>query len=60
MVRYFGGVKLGVWGLITAYKAAAENALNHAVILEREVTECFELIYDYDGDARSYAACEGI
>ena len=47
VVRYFGGIKLGVGGLIGAYKAAAEDALNHAVIVEKEVTEKFDLHYDY-------------
>ena len=47
VVRYFGGVKLGVGGLITAYKAAAEDALNNAVIIELEVYEKVHLLYDY-------------
>ncbi|HEY3405857.1 MAG TPA: YigZ family protein [Ohtaekwangia sp.] len=48
VVRYFGGVKLGVGGLISAYKAAAGDALNHAVIIEKEVTGFYTLKYDYD------------
>jgi uncharacterized YigZ family protein len=47
VVRYFGGVKLGVGGLISAYRAAAEDALNNALIIEREVHESFWLHYDY-------------
>lgn len=47
VVRYFGGVKLGVGGLIGAYKAAAEDALKKAVIIEKEVTETLRLVYDY-------------
>jgi len=35
VVRYFGGKKLGVPGLITAYRAAAEDALNNAVIVSK-------------------------
>lgn len=47
VVRYFGGIKLGVGGLISAYKTAAEDALNAAVIVEREVVERTTLQYDY-------------
>lgn len=47
VVRYFGGVKLGVGGLISAYKTAAEEALNHAEIIEKEVTEDIRIEYDY-------------
>lgn len=47
VVRYFGGVKLGVGGLMQAYKAAAEDALNHALIVEIEVTRTIELKFDY-------------
>lgn len=48
VVRYFGGVKLGVGGLTAAYRTAAEEALNQAGIIEREITETIHLIYDYD------------
>lgn len=47
VVRYFGGVKLGVGGLIGAYRAAAADALAHAIIIEEEVSEVFEIRYDY-------------
>lgn len=47
VVRYFGGVKLGVGGLIAAYKAAAEDALNSATVIELEVYERVKLRYDY-------------
>ena len=48
VVRYFGGVKLGVGGLIGAYKAAAEDALKNANIIEIEVTEEMEILFLYD------------
>lgn len=48
VVRYFGGVKLGVGGLITAYKTAAELALNDAIIIERDVKKRISLQYQYD------------
>jgi len=47
VVRYFGGIKLGVGGLITAYRAAAEDALQQAVVLEKEVYTPVTLLYDY-------------
>jgi len=47
VVRYFGGVKLGVGGLKTAYKAAAEDALNSAIVMEQEVCERVKIMYDY-------------
>jgi uncharacterized YigZ family protein len=47
VVRYFGGTKLGVGGLINAYKISAEDALNHATIIELEVTEPIIILYDY-------------
>lgn len=51
VVRYFGGVKLGVGGLIQAYKFSAADALGHAEIVEKEVTESFHLDYDYAATA---------
>lgn len=47
VVRYFGGIKLGVGGLITAYKAAAEDALRKAEIIVEDVTTNFSIEYDY-------------
>ncbi|RAV99078.1 IMPACT family protein [Pseudochryseolinea flava] len=47
VVRYFGGVKLGVGGLVSAYKTSAEAALNDAVIITKEVFHTFQIQYDY-------------
>jgi uncharacterized YigZ family protein len=47
VIRYFGGVKLGVGGLIAAYKSAAEEALNNATVIEKEIAELFTLEYGY-------------
>jgi putative IMPACT (imprinted ancient) family translation regulator len=47
VVRYFGGVKLGVGGLVSAYKTAAEEALNHATMVEREVLIQYNVRYPY-------------
>jgi uncharacterized YigZ family protein len=47
VVRYFGGTKLGVSGLITAYREAAAEALSRAEIIEKEVTVPLYITYDY-------------
>lgn len=47
VVRYFGGTKLGVGGLVNAYKAAAADALSRAELIEEDVLTCFSLDYDY-------------
>lgn len=47
VVRYFGGVKLGVGGLISAYRTAAEEVLCHATIVEREVLIRYNVHYPY-------------
>ncbi|SDR68117.1 IMPACT family protein [Christiangramia echinicola] len=47
VVRYFGGVKLGVGGLINAYKTAAQMALESSDILKRTIDEVFVVKFDY-------------
>lgn len=47
VVRYFGGIKLGTSGLIVAYKAAAQEALNAAVIIEKTVDADVSFIFEY-------------
>ena len=47
VVRYFGGTLLGVPGLINAYKMATEEALTHAVIVERTVNDVYTISFDY-------------
>ena len=47
VVRYFGGIKLGVSGLQNAYKVAAKEALDAAVIEERTVQEIFRVTFEY-------------
>lgn len=51
VVRYFGGTKLGVGGLVHAYKTAAADALNQADIVEREITGSLTVTYDYASSA---------
>jgi len=47
VVRYFGGVKLGVGGLINAYRTAAQMALEESAIVERTINNKFLLKFDY-------------
>jgi uncharacterized YigZ family protein len=47
VVRYFGGVKLGVGGLINAYKTAAQLALEASEIVEKTSTIDFVIIFEY-------------
>lgn len=46
-VRYFGGTKLGVGGLIQAYKYSAKITLEGANIVERTLDVVFQLSFDY-------------
>ena len=48
MVRYFGGTKLGVGGLIQAYRTAASNALDHSTIIECKVFDSLKLEFGYE------------
>ncbi len=47
VVRYFGGVKLGVGGLISAYKTAAQMALESAEIIEKTIDIHFLISFGY-------------
>ncbi|MCL9769199.1 YigZ family protein [Flavobacterium sp. HXWNR69] len=47
VVRYFGGVKLGVGGLISAYKIAAQMALENSEIVERTIDKHFIIAFEY-------------
>ncbi len=47
VVRYFGGIKLGVSGLQNAYKVAAKEALDAAVIEERTIQEQYRVVFEY-------------
>jgi len=47
VIRYFGGTKLGVGGLINAYKTAAEEAIKHAKIIKKTLHDIYELKFDY-------------
>ncbi|AYN67872.1 YigZ family protein [Euzebyella marina] len=47
VIRFFGGTKLGVGGLISAYRTAAQQTLNSAKIVEKIITVRFSLQFGY-------------
>lgn len=47
VIRYFGGVKLGIRGLIDAYKGAAQDAINNNTVVTRTVKEKLHLHFGY-------------
>jgi len=47
VVRYFGGTKLGVGGLVTAYKTAAKLSLEGADVVSKMLMESIVLEFDY-------------
>ena len=47
VVRYYGGINLGVGGLITAYRSAAKDAMEQAEFIECEEEVVWELQFSY-------------
>ncbi len=47
VIRYFGGTKLGVSGLINAYKSATQDALQNASIIVKTVDDIFKVRFSY-------------
>ena len=47
VVRYFGGIKLGIPGLIRAYKTSTADALSQAEIVEKVAGKTFRVTFDY-------------
>lgn len=47
VVRYFGGVKLGVGGLISAYKITAKETIEANKIIEKEELNYYQITFDY-------------
>jgi uncharacterized YigZ family protein len=47
VVRYYGGTKLGVGGLINAYRSGAREAIQNGEIVEKEVFEWVVLEFEY-------------
>ena len=47
-VRYFGGTKLGVGGLINAYRSSAKLAIESSVIVKKTIDILYQLNFEYD------------
>lgn len=47
VVRFFGGIKLGVGGLISAYRTSAQMALEVSEIIERTIDIHYIVSFDY-------------
>ena len=47
VVRYFGGIKLGIPGLIRAYKSSTADALANAEIVEKIASKVFRVHFGY-------------
>lgn len=47
VVRIFGGVKLGVGGLISAYKTTAQLTLENCDIIEKTIDVQYRILFDY-------------
>ena len=46
-MRYFGGVKLGVPGLIRSYKTAASDAISKSTIITKTIKEHYQVDFKY-------------
>lgn len=47
VVRIYGGIKLGVGGLITAYRTSAQITLESCEIVEKTIDVSFQISFDY-------------
>jgi len=47
VIRYFGGTKLGISGLINAYRTAARESILNTTIIEKELKNSYRLSIDF-------------
>jgi uncharacterized YigZ family protein len=55
VIRYFGGTKLGIPGLINAYKTATELAIENNEIIKKYVMDKIQLSVPYDNQQLFYS-----
>ncbi len=54
VVRYYGGVNLGIPGLISAYQKASSLAITKAGIMEVDIKDYFEVIANFGAEKQWY------
>jgi uncharacterized YigZ family protein len=47
VIRYFGGTLLGTSGLIRAYRAAAADAIQNGIIMEKKIRKWYKIYFGY-------------
>jgi uncharacterized YigZ family protein len=47
VIRYFGGIKLGIPGLINAYRTAAKEAIGKNSIVKLTIKEVYDIKFEY-------------
>ena len=47
VTRYFGGVKLGASGLVSAYSSCVAHAIDNACVVEYKISNAYEILIDY-------------
>lgn len=52
VIRYFGGIKLGVGGLVRAYTQSVTNTLEHAELVEIKKGQLIEISFPYNLDKK--------
>ncbi len=58
IVRLFGGIKLGVGGLISAYRTSAQMTLESAEIIEKIIHIRFQITFDYKNISKVMRICK--
>lgn len=53
VIRYFGGTKLGVGGLIHAYKTAAKDAIENNNICTKELEHELQIQFNYEDTSKA-------
>ena len=48
VTRYFGGIKLGIPGLIRAYKTAANDVITNAAVVSKLIKEKYTIMFNHD------------